>query len=491
MRIQTKRRLKIILLISSILLSIQTVIRMVYQFQINNEVKYYKHFFNQNKEGLQDLYNPIEIKQIPNSIIDLLFNKRLKNIDNDLIDWNKFAYVTYATNPDYLCNTIILFKNLLQLNTDAKLVLLLPNSSKDDEAIDFLLNHMKTTLNLNRPDQIVIKIIDNDNELFSRFDQTEWSNSFNKLHIFNLYEYERIIYLDNDSLITSNMDELFFLPDTINFAAPLSYWYLSLKDFKKANQFLKKSDKKLITNLNKIEKIIKKRIDNSQMFYNHLPTLPDSLFLDHSNFAKDILSQQYHLYSPILDFLTPSKKHSKLLFATNLMVVKPNKEIFDQILYNLPYYTNKKNIKKYDMDLINEVIFNLKFTLFNNYKIFKKYNKLFKPSILVLPFDRYNFLTGSIKNINQLKMLGDYNGIIGSNQKSDSDTLNTDFIFKNTKYFHFSDYPIEKPWRFESMNDVVCKIKDKSLNSETKEYLCGMWLTLFNQFIKDRQDACF
>ena len=40
-----------------------------------------------------------------------------------------------------------------------------------------------------------------------------------KLHLWNLTEFERVLYLDADTLVLSNLDHLFSLPDSIDFAA--------------------------------------------------------------------------------------------------------------------------------------------------------------------------------------------------------------------------------------------------------------------------------
>ena len=45
-----------------------------------------------------------------------------------------------------------------------------------------------------------------------------------KLKIFKLVNYDRIIFLDVDSLIMKSLDHLFFLPPQIEVAAPWAYW---------------------------------------------------------------------------------------------------------------------------------------------------------------------------------------------------------------------------------------------------------------------------
>lgn len=53
-------------------------------------------------------------------------------------------------------------------------------------------------------------------------DFSSWSDSFTKLYAFKLVQYDRIVYLDADSVIRKHMDELFLLPPAL-IAAPLNY----------------------------------------------------------------------------------------------------------------------------------------------------------------------------------------------------------------------------------------------------------------------------
>jgi len=52
-----------------------------------------------------------------------------------------------------------------------------------------------------------------------------YQNVMTKLRIFELYEYERVIFLDSDSLVLENaLDELFDLPADVHLAIPRCYW---------------------------------------------------------------------------------------------------------------------------------------------------------------------------------------------------------------------------------------------------------------------------
>jgi alpha-N-acetylglucosamine transferase len=54
-------------------------------------------------------------------------------------------------------------------------------------------------------------LVDNiDNESISKF--SYWGNTFDKLEIFNLEQFKKVVYLDSDMLIRKNLDELFLKP---------------------------------------------------------------------------------------------------------------------------------------------------------------------------------------------------------------------------------------------------------------------------------------
>lgn len=159
-------------------LTVFIVSRCVVHFQYNEEIKYYKKYFQQKKDGLH-IYNPLEIKQIPVGTIDELYAARLDGElkSNRVIEWSKFAYVNYVTDADYLCNTLIIFNDLKQeFGTKAKLVLLISQdlvesstSSKIDD-VNLLLRKIQAI----DENQVIIKYIDN---IVKPKDTTPWNES--------------------------------------------------------------------------------------------------------------------------------------------------------------------------------------------------------------------------------------------------------------------------------------------------------------------------
>ena len=467
-------------------LTVFIVSRCVVHFQYNEEIKYYKKYFQQKKDGLH-IYNPLEIKQIPVGTIDELYAARLDGElkSNRVIEWSKFAYVNYVTDADYLCNTLIIFNDLKQeFGTKAKLVLLISQdlvesstSSKIDD-VNLLLRKIQAI----DENQVIIKYIDN---IVKPKDTTPWNESLTKLLVFNQTEFDRIIYFDNDANLRSDLDELFFLPDHIKFAAPLTYWSLSNDDLKKSYHETQHREKQPI-NLESYTKVLTKRIRKGQMIYNHLPSLPHSLYLNSNNIAQDIMSSTSSL-SPLFNFQS-SKKVGKLKFASNLMVISPSKEVFDKIMkVTLPKVLNKK--EKYDMDLINEEMYNLKRIIYEQFIFFRKVKNLFKPEVLVLPFARYGLLTGSLKNPQHYPMI--YNDILGYKTLDDdgNDILGSlnDTVAKS-KYIHFSDYPLGKPWYYTSMDRFKCAAKEeKAEDAESKNEACNIWSSVYFSYKKSSE----
>ena len=52
----------------------------------------------------------------------------------DPVDWSKFAYAQYATNSEYLCNSVMLFDTLHRLGSKAERLLMYPSHMLDPEA---------------------------------------------------------------------------------------------------------------------------------------------------------------------------------------------------------------------------------------------------------------------------------------------------------------------------------------------------------------------
>lgn len=483
----SKRRLKPILLVIVLLLTVSLVVNGVVQFQLNKEIKYYKNFFQKKKDGLSDIYDPLNIKEIPYETINQLYDQRKvrEEKNEEPIRWDKFAYVNYVTENGYLCNTVLQFKKLKQAGTKAKLLLLISSDLLDSDALNAdETRHLLDTLKGIAPDQVIVKPVES---IVKLRDYTPWNKSLTKLLVFNQTEFDRIVYLDNDATVNDQMDELFFLPSYIKFAAPLAYWFLTDNDLVDAYREVKEEEKWQI-NLNTYIKKLGIRIGKGMQIYNHLPNLPPSLFLNSKNVAQEII-QSTSSASPLFNFRNGGKNKIKL--ASNLMVIIPSQETFQSILnVALPKAILKKEY--YDMDLINEQLYDLKKIIYYQFKLFRKLKEHFVPEVLVLPFAKYGLLTGSIKKREHYKLLK--NDVLGYKRLDENgEDIKQDLqtVLGSCKYIHYSDYPLGKPWYYGSVKEFECTVDlKKSENIEDDERACKTWNFIYEDYFEERK-ACF
>ncbi|KAH7056011.1 nucleotide-diphospho-sugar transferase [Macrophomina phaseolina] len=154
---------------------------------------------------------------------------RLPNgLDDSSIDWSRFAYVQYATNGAYLCNSVMLFDALRRLDSRADRVLFYP--MEWDTTVEHSRDRDSQLLLLAR-DQLNVKIIPMDMQSVRAEGHEEdneeetWDFSVNKFLAWNLTQYDRVLHIDSDVTLQRSLDDLFFLPDA-PVAMPRAYWEL-------------------------------------------------------------------------------------------------------------------------------------------------------------------------------------------------------------------------------------------------------------------------
>ena len=145
----------------------------------------------------------------------------------DPTDWSRFAYVQYATDTHTLCNSVMIFESLKRLGSKANRVLLYPEEWhvdwKDPDRSVQLLIRAKRDYGV-KLKSIQLLGLDEPAEPGSLKSPTEgYSTSITKLRIFELDEYDRVLYFDSDSVLQQHMDELFTMPKTAA-AMPRAYW---------------------------------------------------------------------------------------------------------------------------------------------------------------------------------------------------------------------------------------------------------------------------
>lgn len=110
-------------------------------------------------------------------------------------------FVTLLATPDFLPGVIVLNYSLLKHNPDSKLLVLITRQI-DNNIIDIL-----------RINSIKIKFVEEiPNPHLKNIDHRGFIHTFTKLRIFEIIEYKKIVYIDSDMLVCSNIESLFESP---------------------------------------------------------------------------------------------------------------------------------------------------------------------------------------------------------------------------------------------------------------------------------------
>lgn len=149
----------------------------------------------------------------------------------------RFAYVTLVTNPDYGMGALALARSLRRTGTEAPLVVMATGGAGGLEALEaegcpvievgpltfsagFCERHAKPALHGAAP--------------FTKGEKPRFHDpldNFQKLRLWELTAYERVVFLDADAIVVRNIDRLFGYPAFS--AAP--NLYESLADFHRLN----------------------------------------------------------------------------------------------------------------------------------------------------------------------------------------------------------------------------------------------------------------
>jgi hypothetical protein len=119
---------------------------------------------------------------------------------NIVPDGRSYAIMVILTNPKYLKGAMVLGHSLVRVGTKIPMVALMTNPSSD------VARCLETA---GWEVQLVNKIKDPGRPLLRA-----WSGLFTKLHIWNMTEYDRVLLLDADMLVTRNIDNLLAINTT-------------------------------------------------------------------------------------------------------------------------------------------------------------------------------------------------------------------------------------------------------------------------------------
>ncbi|KAI8907988.1 nucleotide-diphospho-sugar transferase [Gorgonomyces haynaldii] len=162
-------------------------------------------FFEQDEQGMHATgWGPFGIKH----------GSWMATVEEHLYGTRKRAYMFYAMNPDYACNTLISIDRLKKAGADPKIDFALIYSDNIGEQYIQKFKNLgvkmikKTPWNQEEPEQWL----------------AHYSDSLTKLYVFEDLGYDKIVFIDSDTLIMRNLDHLFLLPPIETYWAPRAYW---------------------------------------------------------------------------------------------------------------------------------------------------------------------------------------------------------------------------------------------------------------------------
>ncbi len=114
----------------------------------------------------------------------------------------KRAYITVLSTEEYLIGVLALNESLRKVNSKYNLVTLV----NDNISIK-----SKEILRKNNIEIIEIKKFELPEWILNKNKQkrSNWNYTFDKLHIFELTQYDKLVFLDSDMFVRNNIDELF------------------------------------------------------------------------------------------------------------------------------------------------------------------------------------------------------------------------------------------------------------------------------------------
>lgn len=113
---------------------------------------------------------------------------------------DELSYVTIISTDNYLIGALALSKSLKRVKSKYPLTIIL--SKNIDKSIDKILQ---------QKDINYIRLTDTIEETKNNKDPEylHWSNTFDKLFIFELIQFKKIVFIDSDMMIVNNIDHLF------------------------------------------------------------------------------------------------------------------------------------------------------------------------------------------------------------------------------------------------------------------------------------------
>lgn len=464
----------------------------------------FKVFSNGYKQELLD-FDRSNLKVIYPQVIDELYNRTPLHS----VDWSKLAYVFYATSKTHVCNVMIKCTELRKFGTRATLVVLVGNEFFDGETYP---DEYKILSKFAQSHKVVLKPVEPIH--IQGISPLKHSRGFIKLLAFNQCEFDRVIYMDSDSLIyRGHLDELFFIPPCK--LAVVNGYSSSEEQFKRLNTQLGMkfdSDSYDYTVLT---------TDERQRKISTLIEETITPFLKHSKLSFRSSINNKNFYTNLYNSLPNDIALDEFRMSNMIMVIQPTDDLFQHVLRSFQFRT----VDEFDLELLQNKIFPTRQTLqtqeFNSEELSHRSSFTDRlseiPELLVLPHQRYGVLTSELNTAeDHISFMADTQDtpfalqtiphIEGHVPYYDiHDKPAGDIIFGGAKYIHFSDSQFPKPWYKTSQGDAFMSERlrcdqhpdwtadDGRVKPKGKSEECTAgdhWEWIYKRFAELRSEVC-
>lgn len=111
-----------------------------------------------------------------------------------------YTYVTVLNGEAYYPGLCALYYSLKRVRSQYGLTVLIPDTSSD---------RLREKLKSLGVSTLEVPLLELNKEMHNANPMAHWSNTFFKLQIFNLTQFDKIVYLDLDMIVLQNIDDLF------------------------------------------------------------------------------------------------------------------------------------------------------------------------------------------------------------------------------------------------------------------------------------------
>lgn len=130
----------------------------------------------------------------------------------------RLAYCTLLGSNDYFQGVLGLVASLRNTKCQYPLVVMVTDEV-DNQYIQYLSSLPKVSIEFVKPIQINQEILKKN----AQNNQPKWTNSFTKLNMFGLINYDKLVFIDSDMYVLSNLDYLFTFPNLTAVVAGKSF----------------------------------------------------------------------------------------------------------------------------------------------------------------------------------------------------------------------------------------------------------------------------